>query len=87
MQDITKAQITIGLLAFFATVWSYVKYALNNKNLELVLTSIGINFVIMIVLSFVLISILQWLRMFDLKTNSILTLFTLVTIHTLSLTI
>jgi len=92
MQDLTKAQITIGLLAFFATVWSPVKYALNlseieNSDLVFIVQAIAIQLVVMIVLSFVILAILEWLRIYDLKTNSILTLIVLATISILALAI
>jgi len=87
MQDLTKAQITIGMLAFFATVWTIYKYSINNPDLLLVSQAIILQFVVMIVLSFVLLAILEWLRLFDLKTNSILTLITLVTIPMLAISI
>ncbi len=85
MQDLTKAQITIGLLAFFATVWGYIKYAMKpGANLSLALRAIGLNFIVMIILAFIILAILQWIRTFDLKTNSILTLITLITIPLLA---
>lgn len=88
MQDLTKAQITVGLLAFFATVWSIVKYALNNSSDQIfVIQAIILQLIVMIILSFVILAILQWLRFFDLKTNAILTLITLVTIPMLTFAI
>ena len=88
MQDLTKAQITVGLLAFFATVWSIVKYALNNSSDQIfVIQAIILQLIVMIILSFVILAILQWLRIFDLKTNAILTLITLVTIPMLTFAI
>jgi len=92
MQDLTKAQITIGLLAFFATVWSPVRYIFNlseisNSDIFLVIGNIFLLLVVMIILSFVLLAILEWLRIFDLKTNAVLTLITLVTIPILSVTL
>ena len=88
MQDLTKAQITIGMLAFFATVWTPVKYIFNNTHgLVYILQLIAIQFVVLLVLSFVLIAILEWLRIFELKTNAVLTLITLVAIPTLSFAI
>jgi hypothetical protein len=85
MQDLTKAQITIGLLAFFATVWVYIKYAMEtDADLTLAAYAIGLNFVVMIILAFVILAILQWVRVFDIKTNSILTLITIVTIPLIS---
>ena len=86
MQDLTKAQITIGLLAFFATVWSLVKYYFNNpEEYVYVIQVILLQFVVLLILAFVLLAILQWLRIFELKVNAVLTLVTLVTIPMLTL--
>jgi predicted transglutaminase-like protease len=77
MQERTKAQITIGLLAFFASVWILFEGMQPYSN---PIYSIGIVFlllVVMLVLSYVIISILAWINIFDLKTNAILTLIVL----------
>ena len=85
MQDLTKAQITIGMLAFFATVWSIVKYTHDSMDIPVLIGLIIVQFIVMIVLSIVVLAILQWINIFDLKTNAILTLITLVTIAMLAL--
>jgi len=79
MKDITKAQIGVGLLAFFATIW---RVALNQDYSDIFnsLLIIVIQFVAIMVLSYVLIAILEWVDIFDLQTNSILTLVVDVTI-------
>lgn len=87
MQDLTKAQLTIGMLAFFATVWSIVKYAFDSTDIPVVILAIIIQFIVMLVLSFVILAILQWINIFDLKINAILTLITLVTISILALSV
>jgi hypothetical protein len=77
MQERLKAQITIGLLAFFASVWVLYEYA---QGFPTILESIGIILVllvVMLVLSYILIAILEWINIFDLKTNSILALIVL----------
>jgi hypothetical protein len=77
MQERSKAQITIGLLAFFASVWVLYEYA---KGFPTILESVGIILVllvVMLVLSYILIAILEWINIFDLKTHSILTLIVL----------
>ena len=79
MQERTKAQITIGLLAFFASIWVLIE---QTKQFSLV-ESIGfiiLVFVVMLVLSYVIIAILDWINIFDLKTNSIITLIVLSTL-------
>jgi hypothetical protein len=79
MQERTKAQITIGLLAFFASMWILIEQSRNYSN---PIYSVGIVFVlliVMLVLSYVMIAILDWINIFDLKTNAILTLIVLTT--------
>lgn len=79
MKDITKAQITVGLLAFFATIW---RIALNQDYSDVfnALMILVVQFVAIIVLSYVLIAILEWVDIFDLQTNALLTLIVDVTI-------
>lgn len=83
MRDVTKAQITIGLLAYFATIWDLV-LDLDYSNLVNATGVILLQLVVILVLSYVLLAILEWVRIFDLKTNSILTLLVLVTVRILS---
>lgn len=87
MRDITKAQLTIGLLAFFATVWALVKQIDMSKDITQVLTMIALQFVLMLILSIIVVSLLEWVKVFDLKTNAILTMITLITIPILSIAI
>jgi len=82
MREITKAQITIGLLAFFATVWEII---INRP--ESILTAAGLiilQLILLLILAYVIIALLEWVKVFDLKTNAILTLFVLVTIRLLT---
>jgi hypothetical protein len=84
MREITKAQFTIGLLAFFATVWD----VLLNQSYPNMFYTIGIavlQLVLLLILSYVIIALLEWVKVFDLKTNSILTLFVLVTLKLLTI--
>jgi len=90
MQDRTKAQITIAILAYFASVWILFEQA---RTYPVIIDAIGIIvllLIVLLVLSYVIISILEWVNIFDLKTNSVLTLFVLIgfminlTIHLLS---
>ena len=77
MQERTKAQITIGLLAFFSSVWILIEYARSYPILFDAVGIIIILFVVMLVLSYILIAILEWINIFELKTNAILTLIVL----------
>ena len=84
MRELTKAQLTIGVLACFAIVWSLIQQALDSS--EEVLIAFGIvvlQLVAIIIISIVLLGILEWIKVFDLKTNSILTLLVLITIELL----
>jgi hypothetical protein len=83
MREITKAQLTIGLLAFFATIWD----VLLNQSYDTVLYAIGIvvlQLALLLILSYVIIALLEWVKVFDLKTNAILTLLVLVTLRLLT---
>ena len=83
MRDLTKAQITIGFLAYFASIWEFVLL----REFPSLLTAAGLvvlHLVLLLILSYVLLAILTWINIFDLKTNSILTLFVLVTVRVLS---
>jgi hypothetical protein len=84
MREITKAQITIGLLAFFATIWDVLIHGLYPT----MFYTIGIavlQLVLLLILSYVIIALLEWVKVFDLKTNSILTLLVLVTLKLLTI--
>jgi hypothetical protein len=84
MRDVTKAQITIGLLSYFATIWDLV---LNRTypNIAILIGVIVLQLVLLLILSYVIIALLEWVKVFDLKTNSILTLFVLVTLNLLTI--
>ncbi len=81
MRDLTKAQLTIGLLAFFATMWSLVKNAMTSS--DDIIVSVGIIIVLLVVqiiLSIVILGLLQWVNIYDLKTNSLITFIILVVV-------
>ena len=79
MNDRAKAQITIGLLAYFATIWVL---ALNQDYSDLLIAigAIILQLILILILSYVIIAILEWISIFDLKTNAVITLIVLVTI-------
>lgn len=77
MQERLKAQISVGLLAFFASVWILFEQAKTYSN---PLYAIGLVFLllfVMLILAYIIIAILDWIGIFDLKTNAILTLIVL----------
>ena len=77
MQERTKAQITIGVLVFFASVWILYEQASVYSNPLYSIGLIVMLLVVMLILSYVIIAILDWVGIFDLKTNAILTLIVL----------
>jgi hypothetical protein len=79
MQERTKAQITIGILAYFASVWILFEQVKSYSIIFYAFGIIVILFIVMLVLSYVIIGILDWVNIFDLKTNAILTLIVLTT--------
>jgi hypothetical protein len=81
MREITKAQVTVGLLALFATMWELV---LGSSNLWLALGMVVLQGVVLLVLSYTLIGLLEWVHVFDLRTNAVLTLVVLVAFRILS---
>ena len=83
MREITKAQLTIGLLAYFATVWDII---INPAHHDIVYTLgyVVLELALLLILAYVLIALLEWVKVFDLKTNSILVLLVLVTLNLIS---
>jgi hypothetical protein len=84
MRELTKAQLTVGLLACFAMVWGLAQQALNASDQIYAFAIVILQLVAIIILSIIILGILEWIKIFDLKTNSILTLIVLVTIRLLS---
>jgi len=79
MEERTKAQIVVGLLTFFSSIWILVEQAKQYSNPLYTLGFIILVLIVILVLSYVIISILEWINIFDLKTNTILTLIVLST--------
>ena len=79
MKDLIKAQITIGLLAFFATVWVVALNQIYTDLFNSILIIVSM-FVTTMILSYILLAILEWANIFDLNTNAILTLFVNITL-------
>lgn len=77
MQERAKVQITVGLLAFFASVWILFEQAKGYTNPIYTVGIIILLLVVMLVISYIIIAILDWINVFDLKTNAILTLIVL----------
>ena len=84
MREITKAQLTIGLLAYFATIWEFLFLLTDTKNFLFTVGIIVLQLILLLVLAYIIIALLEWVKVFDLKTNAILTLLILVTFRLLS---
>lgn len=84
MNQLTKAQFTVGLLACFALVWGLASEALDASDQVFAFILVGVQLIAILVLSVVILGILEWVKIFDLKTNSILTLLVLVTVRLIS---
>jgi len=81
MESNTKAKLTVGLLACFGLAWGLFQQALNASDLAIATGLAFGQLIAIIIISFVIMTILEWVNIFDLKTNAILTLITLVTIR------
>jgi hypothetical protein len=81
MNQLRKAQLTIGLLACFAMAWGLVQQALNAQDQLFALGIVMLQLIAIIILAIIIINLLEWVDIFDLKTNAILTLIVLVTIR------
>ena len=79
MQERLKAQLAIGLLTFFASMWILIEQAKNYSNPLYLIGFVLLILIVMLVLSYILIAILDWISIFDLKTNAIITLIVLST--------
>lgn len=77
MQERIKAQLAVGLLSFFASVWIFYEIAITYSNPVYSIGFIFLLLVVLLVLSYIIIAILEWMAVFDLKTNAIMTLIVL----------
>ena len=77
MQERLKAQISVGLLAFFASVWILLEQAKTYSNPIYAVALVFLLLIVMLILAYIIIAILDWIGIFDLKTNAILTLIVL----------
>ena len=80
MKDLTKSQVVIGLLAYFATVWILIEVAKSYGEPLFAVGIVALMFIVMLVLSYIIMTILEWIKIFDLRTNAVLTLIVLTTL-------
>jgi len=81
MNQLAKAQLTVGLLACFAMVWGLVYQALQASDQIYAFGIVILQLVAIIVLSVIILGLLEWIKIFDLKTNAVLTLIVLISIR------
>jgi len=84
MQEQRKAQLTVGLLACFAISWGLFQDALNSSDKLVAFSLVVGQLIAIIIIAIILMSLLEWVDVFDLKINAVLTLLVLVSIRLLS---
>ena len=77
MRELTKAQLTIGILACFSIGIGSVNNVMVSSSQIEALGWFVAQLVAVFILSFILLAILKWVDIFDLKTNAVLTLLVL----------
>jgi hypothetical protein len=80
MKQLFKAQLLIGILICFSLAWGLFQDLNAVYDTLFAVFYLLIQFAAFIVLSFIILAILEWLDLFDLKTNAILTYLTIVVI-------
>jgi len=80
MNQLAKAQLTIALLACFTTVGTFQQVFTASDQFSALLNLIA-QLAAIIILSVVILGLLEWVKIFDLKTNAILTLIVVIAIR------
>ena len=78
MRELTKAQIAVGILACFSVGLGTIQKVLASADLLQSFGFFAAELLAVFILSFVLLAILKWAGIFDLKTDAILTFLVLV---------
>ncbi|MFH1101756.1 MAG: hypothetical protein V1726_06950 [Methanobacteriota archaeon] len=78
MRELTKAQLTIGILACFSIGLGSVQRVLVSRDVLLSVGYLALNLIAVFILCCVLLAILRWINIFDLKTDAVITLLVLV---------
>ena len=78
MRELLKAQIAVGVLACFSIGLGTIQRVLESSDQLQAIGFFIAELVAVFILSFVIISILKWTDIFDLKTDAILTFLVLV---------
>jgi len=80
MNQLPKAQLTIALLACFTTVGMFQEVLTASDQFSALLNLIA-QIAAIIILSVVILGLLEWVKIFDLKTNAIITLIVVIAIR------
>jgi hypothetical protein len=88
MNQLTKAQLTVGILACFAIVWGLLQQALQQVSATpeqalMLYGMVALQLVAILILAVIILGLLEWVKIFDLKTNAILTLIVLIALRIL----
>jgi len=80
MNQLPKAQLTIALLACFTTVGMFQQVLTSTDQFSALLNLI-VQIAAIIILSVVILGLLEWIKIFDLKTNAVITLIVVIAIR------
>jgi len=80
MNQLPKAQLAIALLACFTTVGMFQQVLTATDQFSALLNLIE-QLAAIIILSVVILGLLEWVKVFDLKTNAIITLIVVIAIR------
>lgn len=88
MNQLTKAQLTVGILACFAIAWGLLQQALQQVSATpeqalMLYGMVALQLVAILILAVIILGLLEWVKIFDLKTNAILTLIVLIALRIL----
>ena len=80
MRDLMKAQLTVGILACFSMVWALGQQAINASDQIVAFGIVLLQLFAIFILAIILLGILEWVKIFDLKANAILTFLVIIVI-------
>ena len=80
MRDLMKAQLTVGILACFSMVWALGQQAINASDQLVAFGIVLLQLFAIFILAIILVGILKWVDIFDLKTNAVLAFIAIIVI-------
>ena len=86
MNQLTKAQFTVGILACFAIAGGLIQQAIQQVSVTpdqalMLYGMVALQLVAILILAVIILGLLEWVKIFDLKTNAILTLIVLISLR------